>query len=45
MMRIAERIRLYDARKLDMDAPVFDTFDEMIDAQPSDRDNRRRKKR
>jgi hypothetical protein len=34
MMRIAERLRCYDRTKLDMDAPVFDTFDEMIDSQP-----------
>lgn len=33
MMRICERIGLYDRRKLDMDAPVYDTFDEMADAQ------------
>jgi hypothetical protein len=33
MMRIDERIGFYDARKMQMDAPVFDTFDEMIAAQ------------
>lgn len=33
MMRIAERLRLYDRRKLNMTAPVFDTWDEMIQAQ------------
>lgn len=34
MMRIAERIGMYDRTKLNMDAPVFDSFEEMIDAQP-----------
>ena len=34
MMRIAERLGLYDARELDMDAPVFNSFDEMVEAQP-----------
>lgn len=43
MMRIAERLRMYDASKLDMDAPVFDTFDEMVEAQ-EDRPRRRAKK-
>ena len=33
MMRICERIGLYDREKLDMDAPVYDSFDEMCDAQ------------
>jgi hypothetical protein len=33
MMRIAERLGMYDAGKLKMDAPVFDTFGEMIAAQ------------
>ena len=33
MMRICERIGLYNRRKLDMDAPIYDTFDEMADAQ------------
>jgi hypothetical protein len=33
MMRIAERLRIYDARKLDMTAPVFDTFEDMVEAQ------------
>lgn len=32
MMRIAERLGLYDRRKLKMDAPVFDTPAAMIDA-------------
>ena len=31
MMRIAERIGMYDASKLNMDAPVYDDFDSMID--------------
>lgn len=34
MMRIAERLGMYDASQLDMDAPVFDDWDEMIEAQP-----------
>jgi hypothetical protein len=34
MMRISERIGLYDRTKLDMDAPVYDSFCEMIKAQP-----------
>jgi hypothetical protein len=33
MMRIAERIGMYDRRKLDMDAPVFDTGEDFIEAQ------------
>lgn len=41
MMRICERLGMYDRRKLDMDAPVFDSWDEMAAAQPSGR--RRRK--
>jgi hypothetical protein len=34
MMQICERIGLYDARKLDMDAPVFDSLEDWIEAQP-----------
>ena len=33
MMRIAERIGLYDRRKLNMKAPVYDGIDEMMEAQ------------
>lgn len=33
MMRIAERLRMYDARQLDMDAPVFESFEDMVKAQ------------
>jgi len=33
MMRICERLSLYDRRKLNMKAPVFDSFDEMVAAQ------------
>ena len=33
MMRGAERLGLYDCRKLDMDAPVFKTLQAFIDAQ------------
>ncbi len=29
MMRICERIGLYDRRKLDMNAPVYDDFEQM----------------
>lgn len=36
MMRIAERIGLYDRRRLDMGAPVFDDFEEMRFAQGDD---------
>ncbi len=35
MMRIAERLGLYDRRKLNMEAPVFKNFRDMIKAQPS----------
>lgn len=34
MMRIAERLRMYDFTKLDMKAPVFKTFAAMAKAQP-----------
>jgi len=43
MMRIAERIGMYDHTKLDMNAPVFNSFKEMIAAQPDAK--RRPKKR
>jgi hypothetical protein len=33
MMRIAERLGLYDMRKLDMDAPVFDSARAFVAAQ------------
>lgn len=33
MMRISMRIGMFDPEKLDMDAPVFDTFDEAERAQ------------
>ena len=32
MMRIAERIGMYDRTKLDMDAPVFNDTDEFIES-------------
>ena len=32
MMRIAERLGLYDHTKLDMQAPVYQTFSEMLKA-------------
>ncbi len=33
MMRICERLGLYDRTKLDMDAPVFESFEEVEDAE------------
>ena len=33
MMRIMERLGMYDRNKLDMNAAVFDTFGDMIDVQ------------
>lgn len=33
MMRIAERIGVYDHQKLNMDAPVYGSFDEFFDHQ------------
>jgi hypothetical protein len=42
MMRICERIGLYDRSKLDMDAPVFESFEEMADAQPARKPVRRK---
>ena len=35
-MRIAERLRLYDHRKLNMKAPVFDSVKDFVDAQGKD---------
>jgi hypothetical protein len=32
MMRIAERLGMYDARRLDMQAPVYESFDAMVRA-------------
>jgi hypothetical protein len=34
MMRIAERLGMYDRRKLDMTSPVFNSFESMRKAQP-----------
>lgn len=34
MMRWMERLGQYDRTKLDMESPVFDCADEMIEAQP-----------
>lgn len=34
MMRIAERLGMYDARKLDMAAAVYESFEDMVSAQP-----------
>jgi hypothetical protein len=44
MMRIAERLGMYDHTKLDMNAPVFDSFDEMYEAMCREHRPRRRKK-
>jgi hypothetical protein len=40
MMRISERLGMYDPSKLNMDAPVYESFDEMAEAQ---KPRRRRK--
>lgn len=32
MMRICERIGLYDRSKLDMESPIYDSIEEMIEA-------------
>ncbi len=45
MMRISERLGFYDRRRLDMGAPVFDTFDEMREAQPERQRTAARRKR
>ena len=34
MMRICERLGMYDRSKLDLSSPVFESFDEMSEAQP-----------
>lgn len=36
LMRIAERLDLYDRTKLDTSAPVFETLDDFVDAQEPD---------
>lgn len=38
MMRISERLGLYDRSKLDMDAPVYEDFEEMYDAHVAAQD-------
>jgi hypothetical protein len=45
MMRIAERLGMYDRRKLRMDAPVFEDFDAMAEAQPERGRHRRAARR
>lgn len=45
MMRISERLRMYDRRRLDMNAPVFDSFEEMEAAQGRQVSQRKRKDR
>ncbi len=45
MMRIAERLGMYDPSKLDMEAHVFDSFDEMYDAMCKVEPPTRRSKR
>lgn len=42
MMRICERIGLYDHTQLEMDAPVFDSFEKMIEAQNPQKRKRRK---
>lgn len=44
MMRICERLGLYDRTKLDMSAPVYDSFDEMATGCAGDRGPKRAKK-
>jgi hypothetical protein len=34
MMRISQRLGMYDPTTLDMDAPIFGDFDQMAKAQP-----------
>ena len=43
MMRIAERLALYDRRRIDMDAPVFDSFEDMREAMEMQRSRRRKR--
>lgn len=43
MMRIAERLGMYDRTKLDMEAPVYRSPREWIAVQPSGRGARRRR--
>ena len=43
MMRVCERIGMYDRTKLDMSAPVFESFDEMAEAQDRVRGRRSRR--
>lgn len=45
MMRIAERLGMYDMRKLDMKAPVYDTPDDMIEAHRRKPCQKKRKSR
>jgi len=45
MMRISERIGVYDARQLDMNAPVYDSFEEMREAHEREFDKRHAKRR
>ncbi len=45
MMRIAERLGMYDRTKLDMAAPVYDSFSEMYDASVEAERGTKRKKR
>lgn len=33
MMRISERLGMYDASRLDMDAPVYDSLEDFIEAK------------
>lgn len=39
IMRIAERLRLYDPTRLDMDAPVYDSLDAFVEAMADEDDD------
>lgn len=45
MMRISHRLGMFDPEKLDMNAPVYDSFDEMADAAAEAEDQARRSRR
>ena len=37
MMRISERLGIYDRTQLDMDSPVYDNWEEMIEAHEDEK--------
>lgn len=45
MMRISHRLGMFDPEKLDMDAPIYDSFDEMADAAAEIEDQNRRSRK